>query len=258
MAPPGTGRSWHRDGDDAELVGGSLVVHYQPVVELTSRKVHLVEALARLDVDGVLLAPEHWVPAAEHSGTIDELGCRVLRRAAADVLGTDGDGTAGSVLGVSVNVAPRQLHGPSLLDCVAQLAADGAAVERLCLEITESAVVEDACAMETVHALRSLGCRIAMDDFGTGYSSLHALSELPLDVLKVDRRLVARLPGPKARAVLAFVVDLAGALGLEVVAEGVETPAQLDALLELGYRFGQGYLLGAPAPLASAARHRCG
>jgi EAL domain-containing protein (putative c-di-GMP-specific phosphodiesterase class I) len=273
MAPPGTGRSSHPRSDEPELDGGSLVVHYQPIVELASRDVRLVEALARLEVGGVLLAPEHWVPSAERSGAIDEMGCTVLRVAVEELLDdgrvtrSDNLGSSGRCtesrggprpLGLSVNVAPRQLHGRSLLECVEQLGESGIVMERLCLEITESAIVEDACAMQTVHALRRLGCRIAMDDFGTGYSSLHALTELPIDVLKIDRRLVSRLPGAKARAVLAFVLELGRALGMDVVAEGVETPGQLDALLELGCRLGQGYLLGPPAPLAHTAGRVCG
>lgn len=268
MAPLGNAWPCPTDGDGPELSDSSLVVHYQPIVELTSRDVHLVEALARLEVGGVLLAPGHWVPLAEHSGDIDWLGCRVLRTAVDDLLGGPGAATSGSPsdtgspsdsgsdprrLGLSVNVSPRQLHGHSLLACVEKLGESGVDVERLCLEITESAVVDDAHAMRTVHALRALGCRIAMDDFGTGYSSLHALTELPVDVLKVDRRLVERLPGPKATAVLAFVLELAGALDMEVVAEGVETRAQLDTLVELGCTLGQGYLLGLPGPLETVA-----
>ncbi|MHB1975239.1 MAG: EAL domain-containing protein [Acidimicrobiales bacterium] len=234
---------------------GALVVHYQPIVDLVSRDVRLVEALARLELGGVLVSPEDWVPAAERSGDIDWLGCQVLRTAVADLL-CDGDVEAAP--GLTVNVSPHQLHSQSLLACVQGLGCEGIVLARLCLEITECAVVDDRAAMVTVRDLRSLGCKIALDDFGTGYSSLHALSELPVDVLKLDRRLVARLPGAKAATVLGFVLELAGALGLEVVAEGIETASQLEALVELGFTLGQGYLLGRPGPLVGTARPSTG
>ncbi len=241
-------------GPPAGPLSGALVVHYQPIVDLVSRDVRFVEALARLELGGVLVAPEDWVPAAERSGSIDWLGCQVLRAAATDLLCDD----AGDAPGLTVNVSPHQLHSQSLLACVEELGCEGIALARLCLEITESAVVDDRAAMVTLGDLRSLGCKIALDDFGTGYSSLHALSELPVDVLKLDRKLVVRLPGAKATAVLGFVLELAGALGLEVVAEGVETIGQLEALVGLGFTLGQGYLLGRPGPLAGAARPQAG
>jgi EAL domain-containing protein (putative c-di-GMP-specific phosphodiesterase class I) len=149
---------------------------------------------------------------------------------------------------MAVNVSPRQLSGPELLICVEEAIRRGLPPERLCLEVTESIAVDDGAAIETMHALRSMGCQIALDDFGVGYSSLAALGRLPVDVIKIDQAFVRRLSTPDGPALVAAVVTLAKALGLQVIAEGIETEEQRDELLRLGCTLGQGFLIARPGP----------
>jgi len=151
---------------------------------------------------------------------------------------------------ISVNLAPRQLSSPSIVDEVRQaLGGAGLAADRLVLELTEDSVMsEPDSAARTLGALRALGLRLAIDDFGTGYSSLGHLQRFPFDVLKVDRSFVAELAGPDTGNALApTIVDLAHRLGLSSIAEGIETPDQLERLRDLGCELGQGFLFHRPA-----------
>jgi EAL domain-containing protein (putative c-di-GMP-specific phosphodiesterase class I) len=189
--------------------------------------------------------PNDWVPIAEHTGAIGPIGCEMLRQATMHLgrwLPTHPD------LVVAVNVSPRQLSGPELLRCVEEAIVQGLPPERLCLEVTESIAVDDGAAIETMHALRAMGCQIALDDFGVGYSSLAALGRLPVDVIKIDQAFVRRLSTPDGPALVAAVVTLAKALGLQVIAEGIETEEQRDELLRLGCTLGQGFLIARPGP----------
>jgi EAL domain-containing protein (putative c-di-GMP-specific phosphodiesterase class I) len=162
---------------------------------------------------------------------------------------------AGMSLAISVNLSAAQLGHVQLAELVARtLAATGTPAGQLWLEVTETAVMQDAeASIRTLECLRSLGVSVTIDDFGTGHSSLAYLARLPAAILKVDRAFVARLgsAGPRADAVIvSAVVDLAHALGMGVVAEGVETGAQLDRLARIGCEFAQGYHLARPAPAA--------
>jgi EAL domain-containing protein (putative c-di-GMP-specific phosphodiesterase class I) len=150
---------------------------------------------------------------------------------------------------LSVNLSPHQLADPALLgDVAAALAATGVNPAMLCLEITESALVDDMeAAMEVLERLRAIGVRIALDDFGTGYSSFSYLHRLPVDVLKIDQSFTTRLTmEPRDRAVVAGMINLAHALGLQTVAEGVETPGQLAELGAMSCNLAQGYYLSKP------------
>jgi EAL domain-containing protein (putative c-di-GMP-specific phosphodiesterase class I) len=159
---------------------------------------------------------------------------------------------------VAVNVSGRQLEEPGLVrDVESALLDSGLAPEALLLEITESAAMRDtAHTLGALRALKALGVRLAIDDFGTGYSSLSYLQRFPIDVLKIDRAFVAPLGGPlgrrgredEGRAFARTVLALADALGLGTVAEGVESPAQRDALVALGCTLGQGFLFARPVP----------
>ncbi|MCU1589449.1 MAG: Diguanylate cyclase protein [Frankiales bacterium] len=229
--------------------GGGLHLVYQPTVDLTSGAVVGVEALARWNCPGRgLVQPADFIPLAEGTGLIGPLTEHVLHLALAQCRVWMDDGLA---LPIAVNLSARNLLETDLADRVgAALAQHGVPAELLVLEITESAVVEDPVrAEQIVRALVGLGVRIAIDDFGTGYSSMAALTRLPLDCLKVDRSFVADLDtdGPGAVIVTASI-RLAHDLGMRVVAEGVETPAQLDRLGELGCDVVQGYLLARPLP----------
>ncbi|MBV8161758.1 MAG: GGDEF domain-containing protein, partial [Acidimicrobiia bacterium] len=224
---------------------GEIVAHFQPIVDLETGQVARLEALARWRRGSRLLPPDEWMPIAEHTGAIAAIGCEMLRQAIAHLarwLQSHPD------LVMAVNVSPLELAGPDLLNSVAQAFADGLPAGRLCLEVAESAAIDDPAAIEGMRTLRSMGCQIALDDFGVGYSSLAALGRLPVDVLKIDQALVRSLSTPDGPALVAAVVTLAKALGLQVIAEGIETEEQRQKLIELGCTEGQGFLISPPGP----------
>jgi diguanylate cyclase (GGDEF)-like protein len=232
----------------------ALVLAYQPIVDLARDEATGVEALLRWTLDGEPIPPSEFIPLAEASGLIAELGAWVLERACADVapLRT----ATGAPLRVSVNVSAVQLRATGFTAQVADtLVRTGLAPERLTLELTESVVVDDVSAVtEVFTALRTLGVRISVDDFGTGFSSLASLADLPIDALKLDRSFIAAMDESDSReALVAGVISLADRLGLPIVAEGIETAAQLAALRRLGCGYGQGFHLGRPAPLVAVA-----
>jgi diguanylate cyclase (GGDEF)-like protein/PAS domain S-box-containing protein len=232
------------------LRSGTLTLAYQPIVDLARDEATTVEALVRWNLEGEAIAPAEFIPLAEASGLIVELGAFVLERACADIapLRTATD----RPLKVSVNVSAVQLRSTGFPAQVARvLERTGLEPDRLTLELTESVVVEDVVAVsELFSALRTLGVRISVDDFGTGFSSLASLADLPVDVLKLDRSFIAAMgDGGSREAIVAGVVSLADRLGLALVAEGIETPEQLAALRRLGCGYGQGFHLGRPGPL---------
>ncbi|WP_146901333.1 putative bifunctional diguanylate cyclase/phosphodiesterase [Cellulomonas aerilata] len=224
---------------DVALVGNELTVHYQPVVDARTLEVVGVEALARWEHGGRLRMPGEWLPFAEDTGLIVPIGRTIV--------GIARGGSRRMGLPVMVNVAARQLAEPSFVDHVV---ADWGRGDwgRLTLEITESALLQDMPhVLESLTRLRALGARIAIDDFGTGYSSFARLATLPVDVLKIDRAFVDAVTTDEGAAVVRAIVSLAQAYRLDVVAEGVETLEQLDALVALGVPKLQGFLLGRPA-----------
>jgi diguanylate cyclase (GGDEF)-like protein/PAS domain S-box-containing protein len=239
-------RTWQLERDLRVAVAeGSLQVHYQPQVGVADGVLHGVEALARWTLpSGEQVPPSEFIPVAEDTGLIADLGAHVLRVACRDIART----AAGVV---SVNISARQLVDPGLTGVVASaLDEAGLPGRRLCLEITESVLMDDAPGLlHTLKRLRDLGVGIAIDDLGTGYSSLRYLKRLPVTQLKVDTSFVGGMgEDPEDDAIVAAIVGLGAALGLEVVAEGVETPDQLRRLRELGCPLAQGYLLGVPVP----------
>jgi diguanylate cyclase (GGDEF)-like protein len=212
------------------LSHGELVVHYQPLVTLNRGLITGVEAL---------------VPLAEKTGVIVELGAWVLKEACRQAAAWQDLWP----LRMSVNESAHQLE-PGLVSTVeAVLAETGLPPERLVLELTESALVDQAGGpLEIIGALQALGLSIAIDDFGTGYSSLSYLSGLPVDILKVDRSFVTRMNSADGARVVAAIVELARAFGLRTTAEGIETVDQRDAITALGVDHGQGYLFTKPVP----------
>ncbi|MCZ2839403.1 putative bifunctional diguanylate cyclase/phosphodiesterase [Modestobacter sp. VKM Ac-2985] len=230
---------------------GTLEVHHQPKVCLTDGRVVGVEALVRWPHPQLgLLMPDRFIVLAEQTGLIAPLTDLVLRRALADARGWR---EAGRRLTVAVNLSARLLHDPQLPARVsAALRAERVAPEDLELEITETAAMEDPeRAMTVLGQLRLLGVRLSVDDFGTGHASLAHLSRLPVDVLKVDRSFVAGLDTePAARAIVRSTIDLGHALGLSVVAEGVETVEQWHQLAAWGCDLAQGWWLARPVPAA--------
>ena len=232
-----------------------LVLHYQPVLELQSLRVVGHEALLRWDhPTRGLLGPDQFIPLAEDSGDIIDIGAWVLDRACADLRRLH---EASPGAWVSVNVSARQLEAPGFVDVVrGALARHGVPAGALLIEITEAvAMTNTEAAVAQLQGLRAHGVRVALDDFGTGFSSLAHLSELPLDVLKIDRSIVSR-GGPAARATLEMIISLARRLDLSVVAEGIEEEQELAVLQELADGRpvdGQGYLLARPAALRAPA-----
>jgi EAL domain-containing protein (putative c-di-GMP-specific phosphodiesterase class I) len=237
-----------RDLRDA-VDGEQLVLHYQPVIDVSTGAVTGVEALVRWQhPDRGLLAPVSFVPVAEETGMILEIGQWVMREAARAAAAWR---AAGTPVRVAVNVAAAQLLAGDLVALVEDaLAQAGARPEDLAIEVTESAVLADIdSTVVQLEAARALGVAVSLDDFGTGYSSLAYLQRLPADELKIDRSFVSRIVDDQvSSAIVASVLDLAHAVGLEVVAEGVEDAAQLELLRALGCDRAQGYHLGRPTP----------
>jgi len=231
-----------------------LVVHYQPAVRLGTGEVHGLEALVRWEhPERGLLLPAEFIPLAEETGLIVDLGRWVLRQACRDARRwqqTDPE------LGIAVNLSARQLGDPRVVeDVAATLVGCGLTPGTLTLEITESVVMEDPERVaEILRALRALGVRVALDDFGTGYSSLAYLRTLPVDVLKIDRAFVEGVArDPESTGMVDAIVHMAATLTLSTIAEGVEDAEQAARLEELGSEVVQGFLFSRPLPAADVS-----
>ena len=230
------------------LADGEFLLHFQPIVELSSGRVCGAEALVRWKhAANGLVAPYKFIPVAEDTGLIVPLGRWVLtqacRHAARWPL------VAGQPLTVTVNVSARQLAERDFVDDVRQALQDaGLAAERLVLEITESVLMQDRDAMLVrLQQIKDIGVKVAVDDFGTGFSSLAYLQRYPVDVLKIDKSFVDTVQrGDKHAAITRTVIGLADALHMRSVAEGVEHEDQRAELLRLGCRYAQGYLFARP------------
>jgi diguanylate cyclase (GGDEF)-like protein len=230
---------------------GELTLVYQPIVDLRGDTIVGVEALARWvhPVRGPV-SPAEFVPLAEETGLIVELGRQLLLEACRHAAVLQAVAPQPVPLTMSVNLSARQLQSPDLLGHVRDaLATSGIAPSSLVLELTESAMIEDVeLAIARLEALRDLGVSLAIDDFGTGYSSLTYIRRFPVDVLKIDRSFIDGVAGGSAetQALTASILQLAEILSLKPVAEGIEDAAQLDRLRELGCALGQGYHLHRP------------
>ena len=229
---------------------GQVVVHYQPMVDLRTGEIAGVEALVRWQhpVRG-LLSPAAFMPLAEETGLIHELGRHVLAEACGQARHFQRHHPGEGPLAMSINLSPAQLLEQSLVDdVVGALEGSGLSPSSLILEITEGAMMHDTEAtIRTLDALKQLGIRLAVDDFGTGYSSLSYLQRFPVDILKIDRSFVAGLDGgPEESALARAIVRLAETLQLTAVAEGIETATQADRLEEIGCNLAQGYYFAPP------------
>jgi diguanylate cyclase (GGDEF)-like protein len=224
-----------------------MVVHYQPRIDLTSDETVGVEALVRWHhPERGLLPPGEFIELAEVSGTIQPLTRLVTERATSDLHHLGGE----AELSLNINLSGRNLHDPLLVTWVTELLErTGFPPRSLCFELTETQLTADpAQALETLHRLRVLGVRLSVDDFGTGYSSLAYLRELPIDEVKIDPSFVADLVAGDSTLVRS-VIELGHNLGLHVVAEGVESPAALELLRELGCDSAQGFHVAMPMAL---------
>ncbi|HSV52505.1 MAG TPA: EAL domain-containing protein [Burkholderiaceae bacterium] len=229
---------------------GQLCLHYQPQVELATGRIVGAEALVRWqDPEEGLILPGRFIPVAEATGLIGAIGAWVLAEACRQGRRWLDEGLPPLML--AVNVSPRQFYLGDLAAQVTQVLQDtGFPAQWLELEITEGALIErEQDALQTLHRLRALGVRLAIDDFGTGYSSLAYLKRFPLDVLKIDRSFIADIPDdPDDMAISTAIIALGASLGIKVLAEGVETQAQLDFLREKGCDLYQGYLISPALP----------
>ena len=229
---------------------GQLAVHYQPTVRLTDGRTTGFEALVRWHhPERGLVPPVEFIPLAEETGAITGIGRWVLGEALRQ--GAAWTAANGTPLRMAVNLSPRQFQdGDVVADVLAALEATGFPAEQLTLEVTEGVLVRDVDAVVAqLETLRGLGIRIAIDDFGTGFSGLSYLRHLPADIIKIDRSFVSDLPtGRSATTLITSIVALARTLGLDVVAEGVETEDQRQALRELDCAQAQGYLFARPEP----------
>jgi diguanylate cyclase len=239
------------------LERGEFVMHYQPIVHMPTGALYGVEALARWQhPERGLVMPGEFIEAAEETGLIISLGAwafetACLQSAEWAAAPRDGDGDAGAPISMSVNLSARQCSHPDLVSTFGDiLRRTGADPASICLEITETALMEDVAASTAVlNALKALGLTLALDDFGTGYSSLRALQHFPVDVVKIDRSFVGPIErDPQEAAIVAAVISLSHALGLRTVAEGIETIAQVDRLRGLGCDLAQGFHFARPGP----------
>jgi diguanylate cyclase (GGDEF)-like protein len=225
-----------------------MTVHYQPIVDLGTGRVHGVEALIRWNhPEHGLVLPGEFIPLAERTGLLGSLGPWVLRAACRQAREWRDAGL--SELNMAVNISARQLQYTDLVgEVTGALQAAGLDPRRLELEITESSAMRNPEAtIQTLRALKALGVRISIDDFGTGYSSLSQLQRLPIDTLKIDRSFVRDITeDPDDAAIATAIIALAHTLKLRVVAEGVETKEQLAFLTERRCDRIQGYLVGRP------------
>jgi diguanylate cyclase (GGDEF)-like protein/PAS domain S-box-containing protein len=230
------------------LQADGLELHYQPQVQLGSRRLHGVEALARWQHPQLgTVAPSRFIPLAEECGLMGTLGRWALDQACRDLARWRSEGL--DVPSVSVNLSASNFHNLELPTIVSQtLACHGLQARDLVLELTESILLDSkGTSLLTIERLRAQGVRLSMDDFGTGYSSLSYLRRLPISELKLDRSFVADLEhASTARALSAAILGIGTSLGLTVVAEGVETAAQVEILQAQGYPVVQGYWFAKP------------
>ena len=225
-----------------------FALHYQPIYDLQSGRIPVVEALARWNhPERGLLNPDAFISFAEQNGLIDDLGDLLLDIACGEA------GRWAAELGpgapaIAVNLSPRQLHNPGLCDRIAALVSgNGLRTNSLILEITEGALMTDPeRAGATLHQLHRMGVRLAVDDFGTGYSSLSYLQRFPVEILKIDRTFVNDMLTKPEKSLAHAIIHLAHTLGLTPIAEGVEHQTQVDALREYGCDLAQGFHFARP------------
>ncbi|WP_170185508.1 putative bifunctional diguanylate cyclase/phosphodiesterase [Lapillicoccus jejuensis] len=231
----------------AGLAAGEFFLHYQPVIELSTGSPVGVEALIRWDRPGYgVLAPDTFIPLAERSTLVNEIGRWVLAEATAQLARWDAADTERSGLTMAVNVSGRHLATPGFVDdVVGALRREGIDPPRLVVEITETVLVDDPVCTTNMRTLRALGVQIAIDDFGTGYTSIGQLPHLPVDTLKIDRSFVASAD-PAHQSLVRLMAAAAHAFGLTVIAEGVELPGQENAIRSASVDAAQGFLYGRP------------
>ena len=243
--------TWPRKSDLRKALDQKqFVLYYQPEVDLATRKIVGLEALIRwIHPERGMIPPMDFIPLAEESGLILPIGDWVLAEACNQIQRWCMEDISHVTLRVGVNLSARQFSREGLADHVeALLIQSGISSRQLGLEMTESSLIPNVrIAMEVLGSLRRLGVSLLMDDFGTGYSSLNNLHSFPFDVLKIDRSFVSRMTeGDQPLQIVRTIIELARVMGMDVVAEGIETCEQYRLLREMRCRYGQGYLFSRP------------
>ena len=236
----------------------ALTLAYQPLIELGTGRVAGFEALARWQHEGEAISPGEFIPVAEESGLIVQLGRWALAEATRTLAEWDREAGTKLPLHISVNLSPIQISRDDVAAAVSgALGGSGISGERLTLELTEGAIIHDPDRVaKALTALKKFDVKIAMDDFGTGFTSLASLQKLPIDLLKIDQSFVgAMLGGGDASAIVRAILSLARALGMETTAEGIDSADLLELLTELGCTYGQGYYYSAPLPADEALNY---
>jgi diguanylate cyclase (GGDEF)-like protein len=232
--------------------GDQLEVYYQPIVDIVSRRVVSVEALARWNhpTRGPI-SPSEFIPVAEQTGLIVELGNWVMLQACRDAMRMP------SYIKVAVNLSPVQFAKSNIVESASFALADsGLPAERLEFEITEGVLLEETDRnLSSLREMKHIGISIALDDFGVGYSSLAYLTKFPFDKVKIDKSFIDALDRIETSAVISSIVELANSLNLVILAEGIETEDQRNRVRSLGIKFGQGFLFAKPAPIESLMFH---
>jgi diguanylate cyclase (GGDEF)-like protein len=232
-----------------------LRLHYQPLVSLAQRQIIGFEALVRWQhPERGLIPPADFLPLAEESALIVPIGHWAREEAVRQLVAWNADRGDGPPLVMHVNLSARELAEPDLVDGVAAtLDASGLPPHQLCLEVTETGLVDDLDrSARALTALRGLGVKIALDDFGTGYSSLSYLEHFPVTVLKLDGSFVSAIGSGHKQAIVSAVANMADALRIPALAEGIQNEQELEQLRSLGYTLGQGWLFGRPVPADDA------
>lgn len=235
------------------LQSGRVFMEYQPIVDLRTRRVIGVEALARWRHHGQAVPPDRFIVAAEQAGIMSQVTRRIVDLVAwdmADYLRMHPD------FHVSINLSASDLRAERALELLAGLLrVTGLPASSFWVEATETGFVEGGVGAEVIDRIRAMGIRVAVDDFGTGYSSLALLDSLDVDLLKIDKRFVASISrSGSASEVVTAIIGLSRALGLEMVAEGVENEDQAAFLLANGVQYAQGWLFGRPGPVSALPR----
>jgi EAL domain-containing protein (putative c-di-GMP-specific phosphodiesterase class I) len=229
-----------------------LRLYHQPIYDLRTKQVVGFEALMRWQQgDGTIVSPAEFIPIAEDNGTIVPIGAWALLEALTQLRRWIDEGVCSPTCTMSVNVSPVQLADPHFPSIVSEaLTRSGVAPELVWLEVTERVMIsEPELALATLRRLGALGVRVALDDFGTGYSSLSLLQKFPLQRIKIDRAFVRGVAeNPNDRSLVRTIIILGNSLGMEIVAEGVESMHQLQVLMDLDCEKAQGYLISHPVP----------
>lgn len=237
------------EGLRESLVNGGLSVAYQPQVELTTGRIIGAEALVRwTDEQGKAVPPSRFIPVAERSGLINDLGDWILSQVDRDA--TMYEGQLPPSLPLAINLSALQFNQSNFVERLTATVKQLKIPNSIGLELTESAIMTSGNdSIGKLQQLRNLGFKLAIDDFGTGYSSLNYLRQFPLNTLKVDRSFVSDMGSESGNAIVKAIISMAQALGLDLIAEGVETSAQASYLREQGCQTIQGYLISKPVPM---------